>query len=553
MMPVRRGLGFLFLVAVATAGCAHGNGSTGPIPAGRTNVSRLEQHPQTLKAADYTNRFQAAQLKHLKDSDIDAYIDSSVVGADRVMAHKLMAMIPSEFRGDFVYIDKNDRAISNNPALLRHLVLKNILQPQSDRGASNMQSTASAPTIPRLAIASNTRQTRSYTSCGPGATNNGPSIRLVSACGYVAAIGIVTLECGTSGGSRMGAAGGDNGYLSFELNNLGASRIEAGLQYFSDNPTGLQGSGGLFAYVNNGSNIAMTQQYHYPCGQRMVLAHGLTKGSLHLTYSYAGEVPSSFNPASYWAGQPVQFNNPSILFRDAPYDMANAQTGQDTVGNNTPCVSCAITRVTAIKQTNGPSNDGSTFGYNASSVGHGVHWEQVAFGEWQEGCQPGAQYCYLQWSRNWQSTLSSIDYNYGVSGNPPFVDQLTGPTSTNFGPWETFESIIVPPAGNVSSSGPVRHPDGAFSNAPMPNCNVDAYGYCVAVTGGPGFQTIDLFCGGAYGYDVWVTSGEQWYYVLGPNGRLTWSDHKIDPECGGGSDTWTPSEPRTAYGDPNLP
>ena len=149
--------------------------------------------------------------------------------------------------------------------------------------------------------------------------------------------------------------------------------------------------------------------------------------------------------------------------------------------------------------------------------------------------------------------MGSIDYNYGVSGNPPFVVQLTGPTSTNFGPWETFESIIVPPAGNVSSSGPSRHPDGAFSNAPAPNCSVDAYGYCVALTGGPGFQTIDLFCGGPYGYDAYVTSGEQWYYVLGPNGRLTWHDHKITPDCYSGSDTWAPNEPRATYGDPNLP
>ena len=330
--------------------------------------------------------FQAAQLKRLKDSDLDAYIDPSVVGADRVMAHKLMAMIPPQFRGDFVYIDKNDRAMSNNPALLRHFVLQKPPSMQAARGTSNAKSTTNA-----ASDAGNTRRTLSYTSCGPGATNNGPSIRFVSACGFVAAIGIVTLECGTSGGSRMGISGGDNGYLSFELNNLGASRIEAGLQYFSDNPTGLQGSGGLFAYVSNGSNIAMTQQYHYPCGQRMVLAHGLTKGSPHLTYSYAGEVPNSFNPASYWAGQPVQFNNPSILFRAAPSDMANAQTGPDSVGNQTPCTSCAITRVTAIGQTNGAVNDGSTFGYNPNSIGHGVHWEQVAFGEWEDGCQPGAQ------------------------------------------------------------------------------------------------------------------------------------------------------------------
>jgi hypothetical protein len=546
MMRVRKGVNALLLFALFTAGCGHGSTGNSAVPPGLTGASHTSLVPAVWKAPDYTNQFETAQRKHLRDADIDSYIDSSVTGADRTIVHKLMGQLPPQFRGDIVYIDKNDRVISNNPALLRHFEWRTRLQ--APHGAET-----TAAKIRSIHPTSGQRRTQSYDSCNPGPSNTGPFIRYVSYCGFAGAIGIVTLKCYTSYGSAMGVQGGDNGYLYFELIHMGGTRLEGGLDYYSDHPASLTGPGGMSAYVSNGQFIGMTRQYRYPCDQRLVLAHGLVNGSPRRTYTYVGVVPSNFNPQAYWAGQPIQFSNASILFRDAAPDMANAQTGTDNVGAQTPCTNCSISRVTSIGQHDpntgqaGSVNDGSAFGYDPVYDDNGVHWEQVAFGEWQTGCGPNAQYCYLQYSRNWDRALNSIDYNDGVPGNPSWVTASEGPTDTNFGPWETWDSIVLPGGAYTPSSH--RRAD-SFSNAQPPNCALDGYGYCVALTGGPGITDQWNYCGSDYTWQLWGPAGEQWYYILDSNGTLTYFDHYVD-QCYG--DFWDPSEPRTRYGDPNLP
>jgi hypothetical protein len=198
-MLIKR-LALFSAVAAAAVGCAHTNGSSGSLVPERTTASlTTSSHAVAWKAPDYNNQFELAQGTHLADSDIDSYIDRSIVGADRVKLHKLMAQLPSQFRSDIIYLDKNDRAISNNPALLRHFVWRQRSKSSSQhRTAASGRTTSTSQSIVPAAA----RHTSSSGGCGPPYSNSGPYIRFVSYCGYTGGLGIISLDCYTSYGPQ---------------------------------------------------------------------------------------------------------------------------------------------------------------------------------------------------------------------------------------------------------------------------------------------------------------------------------------------------------------
>ncbi len=74
------------------------------------------------------NVFAAAENETLSsDSDFDKYIDASIVGNDRILARKLLRLMPDSMRGDFLYYDGN-----------RVLIGWNLGEPKIELGDPNL-------------------------------------------------------------------------------------------------------------------------------------------------------------------------------------------------------------------------------------------------------------------------------------------------------------------------------------------------------------------------------------------------------------------------------
>ena len=134
---------------------------------GRTPLAaRLPNQPAA------NNIFEAAKGRTLNDSDIDQYITAPLMGSDRVTAHQLMALMPPTQRGDFLFMTRDGRILSNNETLLLGASLKSIpIVAAARRTASSV---------------SGTRAMDYSDTCSP--TNpyagTGPYTRQVSKCGF---------------------------------------------------------------------------------------------------------------------------------------------------------------------------------------------------------------------------------------------------------------------------------------------------------------------------------------------------------------------------------
>jgi len=384
-----------------------------------------------------------------------------VTGKDRALAHKLMKLMPKNQRGDFVFFDPAlNRKFSNNAALADASTI-------SPRFAGAAGPPA-APATSRRASSVRTRD--DYTSsCGPDQPHRGtgPYGRMVSKCGFTGGIGFVNVACGTS---LMPT--GDQGNLYFAVNAGPNTAAEGGLQYNSDSSIQPY-TAGLNATLNNATA-------KYACGQDLVISFGPVYGE-NIVFAEVGQSPSSFDPRKFWDGsQEIVPNNAAWTFTPSPSQFSG--TGTDGYGTPSPCMNCAISKITSIAQ-HGDADDGAVFGVNGNNL-NDIHWMQVAFGNWLNGCRDG-QLCTLRYSYNQFTYYGGEQEYYGLSGNPDVVYQ-DGPTPSGFGPYETYDGIILP--GGRYASGH-RLPDGAFTApTPPPNatpapvappCTLDSSGYCV--------------------------------------------------------------------------
>lgn len=543
---------WVVILVVCLAGCARGVSTTSYVPQGQQALqhvapSKARSAGGTYKAADFTNSFESARGKNLTDAQIDSYIDSSVTGSDRALAHRLMRLMPSAWRGDFVYITDSGRIWSNNPSLPHHVTPDYSRNPfgtvtEARTAQTHIDATRHALTQP--------------TTCGPGPSNTGPYIRYVSRCSFVGAIGFVNLTCGTTGGLIMGVDGGDKGFLYFEVAHGTGSLLEAGLQWNSDSPDPNTGAGGLQPYMRRtpGSNPAFTNgTYKYSCGQTIVMADGPVYNE-NLMYTFIANV-SNYDPQSYWFGSKnIQFPNPTWEFYTPNSDMKGS--GTDDAGALSPCMTCSIARVTSIGQTE-EINDGSYFGVTDSGTS-AIEWQQVGFGNWLNGCEQGASFCYLAYSTNYQvyfdSSAGIQTYSGNGGNNSSNVSISDGPNATGYGPWETQDSIALPLDAFSNSA---RKAASAFPAARPPTCTRDSKGYCVALV--VGSFTWDQAAGcyaGGYGATTTAWVGTQWTYILTANGTGTlvpYSESRgVDDDCTA-FDIWGPGEPKVVYNDPNLP
>ncbi len=235
------------------------------------------------------NEFGAARGKALSDADLDTYIDPSVTGADRTLAHTLMGFMPANMRGDFVYLGPGNRLVSNNPRLLKYITLT----PVQTAGQQ------SAPGARSLVAAAGTRvHPMDYSSpCSPPNPPNAPMgayVRQVSLCGFTAGFGFVNVPCGSSNfpiNPNTGVSN-DAGYLYMELqgNNAGSrSLTEGGFQYNNDFSIApwLKPPGGQVTMNNNSAR--------FTCGENLGILHGATQTGQYL-FTSVGELPINCTP-----------------------------------------------------------------------------------------------------------------------------------------------------------------------------------------------------------------------------------------------------------------
>ncbi len=269
-------------------------------------------------------------------------------------------------------------------------------------------------------------------------------------------------------------------------------------------------------------------------------------GQPPMFYVSIGTIPD-YNPQNAWQPtEEVQEQNAAWLYMAAPVGAMN-EPGYDSAGIPTPCVQCAVTKVTSIAD-NGGSDifDGSTFGIDINGY-LSVHWEEVTFGNWQSDCSDSL--CNLAYSTN-----QSLWYA-GMETYPNAYDSQAS-FNANGAVWESFDGIIANPG---SSQGYKRAPSGAFVVPAPPKCSPDSYGYCVAESGGPGLTMQNVSCmAGNYPASSTQLVGQKWYYIQNSHYALQYAVYEADnpdgaDQCGADQPYWSPQEPKVRYNDPNLP
>ncbi|MGA7570839.1 MAG: hypothetical protein WCC70_12065 [Candidatus Aquilonibacter sp.] len=412
-----------------------------------TVVKRAAVAHQT-SAQSAPNLFAEGRGLSLTDSDLDTYIDPAVTGNDRVLAHKFMAMMPPNQRGDFVYLASDGHLVSNNPAALPFVTVTHSTEPVAQ--ATMSRTDTSSPATHRMDYSN------SCSPPNPPSSPGGPYARNVSECTFTAGLGFVNVPCGTTI-----LASGDAGHLYFELQGSGIgtgakSLVEGGLEYYSDTSVApyLRSS----AVSSNSGYVTMTNNStRYGCGQNLVIEHGATSNGTY-TYTQVGQLPSQYDPETSWVNYGIfTNNNASWLFLNQPGDITGS--GIDYAGVSTPCQTCSISQVTSIAQNGLPSGtgysvDGSWFGIDQN--GAEIHWMQVAFGEWQSNCVPNTTLC----------TFVSSPYISQYAGGSQFYPNVfvseTYQNPLGYGPYETYDGIDLQtggvPASEQRAGGPFDEP-----------------------------------------------------------------------------------------------
>jgi len=349
---------------------------------------------------------------------------------------------------------------------------------------------------------------------------------------------IVNLKCGTTHMNSPSEAG----YMYAELRDGSGGLQEAGM--FTSIGVGQD----INPYLSQTtSHRIQNGNFRFSCDKYLALMAGLAPnpaGGQPYLYVSVGEI-TNYNPQNaFLTSETVTVARPSWLF-DLSYGDFN-HPGQDLAGSPTPCTTCSITKVTSIGQ-NPPLSDVSTMSYfGLTDNGNGdnaVHYYEVTFGNWQNGC---SQYlCSLAYTTDASKWYVGPDY---------YPDDIAA--SSLFNPtgavYESQDGIIADFSSPDESK--VRRPADAFVVPPPPQCAPDAYGYCVAYTSGGG-PTIQR-CFDDFGDQMEEQLGGYTYLVQTPTRVLKqYSDTWVDDGNGYCSsyEQWSPSNPASDFGDPNLP
>lgn len=495
------------------------------------------------------NIYADARGKSLSDGDLDQYISAPLSSSDRQIAHKIMRLMPPMQRGDFVYLGADGHAFSNNPNLLANTSI----------GSKKPQVATSTIRPSRsTSISSTRRRMWSASQCSPPnppANPDGVYTRDVADCGFDAGWAFVNVGCGATN-----FAPNDDGELYFEILGSEGSLVEGGLEYYNDQSiaphfrsTAAPGNG--IVYMQNNT-------VRYACGQTLAIWHGITSDG-SMTFTEVGQVPSNLDPQTAWMNeQIVTLNNASWMFYQAPGDF-HTNPNQDGANWPSPCTSCSVSKMTAIAQGNVPSglgyiDDGSYFGTNGQY--NEINWLEVGFGNWASDCTTGTSLCTFD---------VASDPNVYYGGTEAYPDDSTAQSCTSqtdcssyvgqtgWGPYESWAGIALPGSGVPAA----RTPAGKFTEPlPPPPCNADSYGYCAASTVSYDDATCYIWTysvhTNSYYWQAHSLSTKYGYVVYQSQrqaGIATKTVSRATYGCTTSSTSWSPSEPRVTYNDPNLP
>jgi hypothetical protein len=325
---------------------------------------------------------------------------------------------------------------------------------------------------------------------------------------------------------------------------------EGGLQYNSDSsiqPYAAESDIGRLQLVNFNE--------HYACGEDLVLTAGVTYDGA-FTFTEEGVVPSSCQPEAFWCSeQEFTPDNAAYLFFSAPTSFGQ-YPGMDSAGFPTPCgayqgsTGCSVSRITAIAQPNennkvGYLLDGSKFGVGSIAS---IDWLEVSYGDWASDCYPGTTLCTFFFPGDPSVNYGGPEYYPDSTRSQSFVLGIPG-----YGPYETYDDI------NMTASTSSEHP-GAFTEPlpPIP-CTLDGMNYCANISYENRLTeecTPDRKQPGEYPFEFIY-----WYQIFSSHIIVgIFSDTQIwslnRSTCAPSqelSDTWSPSEPKVKYNDPNLP
>lgn len=505
-------------------------------------TSMVSGHGQATIAAHAArqlmpNLFASAQGKALTEADYDAYINTPLSPSDRALAHRLMAFMPPNQRGDFLALTSDGRVISNNSQLLASAKLT--------IDARRLQNVAASSARRSDGVRHVMDYSSSCSPPNPPSVAGGPYVRQVSLCGFASGWAFLNIPCGYTS-----LQSGESGNTYFELTGPGGSEVEGGL--FTDDGQELQPYLRSTAVTtNNGYETLTGGTYRYSCDEQMMIVHGVTQNDGN-TFTEIGDA-SAYNPQSVWVNETqVTLVDPAWLFGPLPADVWGQMQGTDNAGNPAPCPGCSISEVTTIAQNTSTYNDdGSYFGVDTSTATNEIQWIQVAFGNWGSDCESGTTLC---------TFLTSSDPTRYYGGPQNYPDDVISQSNfgvTGYGPYETTDGIWLL---NEGSSSSLRRAAIALDEPlPPPPCTLDSYAMCSLNTRTYGQATCDIWT-----YNV--HTGTYYWKAMYPPLHWVYATYRSSTMLGlatktasyeqygcQSSDSWSPSEPRVAYNDPNLP
>jgi len=420
---LRASLSVLTFVALFIAACSGAPNQAFPVTNNPDASIRLSSSSSSLSFASLVG-------KDILDKDIERFIDPQITGSDRVLALKLMRIMPKNQRGDFVYIRPDGSVLSNR------LAISALLQAQRVQ-------------IPQPSVASRTIQPRDLYPPAPF-TGTGPYVEQYSVMGVTAFLGYVVAPCLGADATFFNKDGGylyTGTQLYTGVQGTG-STIDAGLQY---NP----GDGSIQPFLRG--NATGQQWYnitqHYNCSNGTLgIQYGFVPNNLLMFLATGVPVPPP--PAGPLSGNSsITWIDAAWVYFNEPYDFN--QPGTDATGAQTPCSQCITKRITSIAQEllNGQlvdnPYDGSCFGGCKGLYDASIEWSTIEMGQLTQ-CSPFSQSCTITFltSGGWNGGLQNWD-----AGNLTGI-HIGGGSETAFTAFEGIAMVVDPtPTPRPSPSG----------------------------------------------------------------------------------------------------
>ena len=430
MLSTLRRAAITLLASALVTSCSERTGGNAFLP--QHAVVPGQSAPLRLSSSTSFSSFASMVGKDIAAADIDRFIDPSITGPDRQLARQLMWSMPKNMRGDFVYIERSGKLLSNRPEIAASMALEHYQLPEHSSSGSG-------------------RRPLYYPSQGPPVTT-GAYIKEFSLNGVTALIADVRVDCYKTI-FQLGPAGSpDKGFLYSGGSGMDGSSVDAGLQYNNDWSIQPFVSG-----VPTSTQQWTNQSQHYACNTQTV---GNTNGTLGIFFGemtsgtmlfLATGVPEYPPSPSGTFPSTVNWDDGAWVYFPTPGNWHNP--GTDANGQSTVCTGCYTKRVTSIGQEGGVNFANlSCFGCLDPPYAH-IQWGPIEMGQIVDPCPVNvgapATTCSIQ---GWPDGR----WFGGLQAYPTSVITIGGNDETAT---QALEGIFMDPPTPMPSSSPDPTPD----------------------------------------------------------------------------------------------